>query len=49
MFENIYKGVENPQVATTVYSIAQQYSKMGQYEKALQVFQNVLGKNFKLE
>ena len=44
MRKKIYKDTEHPSIATTFYSIAEQYSNLGQYEKALQAFQDVLGK-----
>ena len=47
MRKKIYNGTDHPDVANTFYSIAQQYSNLGQYEKALQAFENVLGKPIK--
>jgi tetratricopeptide (TPR) repeat protein len=40
--KKIYGEYNHPEVSTTLYSIAQQYSKLGQYEKALKAFQDVL-------
>ena len=39
----IFKTEENPGVATTKYSIAQQYSNLGKYQDALDQFSQVLG------
>ena len=47
-YKNIYKSNEHPSVANTFYSIAQQYSSMGQYEMALEKFHEVLGRQLKL-
>jgi tetratricopeptide (TPR) repeat protein len=46
--KKIYQDKEHPSIASTFYSIAQQYSNLGQYEKALQAFQDVLGKGREL-
>lgn len=36
--------MDHPDVASTYFRIARQYSNLGQHEKALQAFQEVLGK-----
>ena len=41
----IYKTTDHPEVATTLGQIAQEWSRMGEYQKALQQFEKVLGKN----
>ena len=41
----IYKTTDHPEVATTLANIAEQWSIMGEYQKALQQFEKVLGKN----
>ena len=41
----IYKTRDHPKVATTLAKIAEQWSSMGEYQKALQQFEKVLGKN----
>ena len=41
----IYKTRDHPQVATTLAQIAEQWSSLGEYQKALQQFEKVLGKN----
>ncbi len=45
--KKIYQDKEHPSIATTFHEIAKQYSNLGQYEKALQAFQDVLGKGRK--
>jgi tetratricopeptide (TPR) repeat protein len=40
----IYKTDEHPQVATTLANIAQQRRNLGDYERAIEVFEKVLGK-----
>ncbi len=45
----IYKTVEHPSVATTLSIIAQQWSNMGDYQKALTQFEQVLGKKMNNE
>ncbi len=40
----IYKTTEHPEVATTLANIAQQRSKLGDYQTAMEEFQKVLGK-----
>jgi hypothetical protein len=47
--KKIYHDNDHPDIATTFYSIAQQYSNLDQYEKALQAFQEVLGKGRELK
>ena len=41
----IYKNTDHPDVAITLANIAQQWNLMGDYQKALQQFEKVLGKN----
>ena len=41
----IYKTTDHPKVAIKLAQIAQQWSSMGEYQKALQQFEKVLGKN----
>ena len=45
----IYKTTEHPHVATTLALIAEQWSNMGEYQKALEQFKKVLGKNEEVE
>ena len=35
----------HPEVATTLANIAEQFRNMGQYQRALEQFERVLGKN----
>jgi tetratricopeptide (TPR) repeat protein len=44
IYKKLYNTSDHPQVATAMYSIAQQLSNLGQYQKALEAFQEVLGK-----
>lgn len=41
----IYNTSEHPQIATTLAQIAEQWSNLGEYQKALKQFERVLGKN----
>jgi hypothetical protein len=45
----IFKDQDHPSIANAFYAMAQQYSNLGQCEKALQAFQDVLGKRRKLK
>ena len=40
-----YENEENAYYAATCYCLAEQYSNLGEYEKARDIFLNVLGKN----
>ena len=44
IYKKNYNSIDHPNYANTSYKIAQQYSKMGKYEQALEAFHNVLGK-----
>ena len=44
MYKKIHNNSENPTISSTLNSIAIQYSNLGQYEMALQTFQDVIGK-----
>ena len=44
MEEEFYHEKENANLANTCYYLAERYSDLGQYEKALQEYQNLLGK-----
>ena len=43
LYKKIYGTEEHPSIANTLYSIAQQYSNLGDYKKALEEFQRILG------
>ena len=43
MRKKIYKDPEHPSIVNTLYSIAQQVSNLGQHQKSLDAFQDVLG------
>jgi hypothetical protein len=43
--KKIYKTSSHPQIATTMALIAQQWSRIGNYERALEQFESVLGGN----
>jgi tetratricopeptide (TPR) repeat protein len=43
IFTKIYKTNEHPQVASTLYNIAQQRSNIGDYQRAIEEFEKVLG------
>ncbi len=45
MEEKFYHGEKNPKLVDTLYYLANQYSNLGQYEKALQTYNDVLGKD----
>ncbi len=40
----IYKTTEHPQVASTLFNIAQERSNLGDFQTAIEEFQKVLGK-----
>jgi hypothetical protein len=44
MQTKIHKTIEHPEVATTLDHIAGLWSKLGQYQKALNQFERVQGK-----
>jgi hypothetical protein len=44
MYQKLEIGTDHPSFATTLDRIAQQYSSLGQYEKAHETYQVVLGK-----
>ena len=46
-YQNIYNTTDHPKVASTLNSIAVVYSELGQHEKAVQAFENVIGKALK--
>jgi tetratricopeptide (TPR) repeat protein len=46
--KKIFTDTYHPNVANTIYSIAQEYSNLGQYQKALQKLQEVLRNQIKL-
>jgi hypothetical protein len=46
--KKIYDGTDHPSIANTLYSIAQQQGNLGQFEKALQGYEDVLGKRIQL-
>jgi tetratricopeptide (TPR) repeat protein len=45
----LYNTSDHPNVASTMYYIAEQLSYLGQYQKALEAFQEVLSKRRKLD
>ena len=44
MRKRIYKDMSHPDIVTSLFSLAQQLSLLGQYQKSLEAFENVLGK-----
>ena len=42
----IYKTDEHPHVATTLSQIAQQWSKKGEYKRALKQFEKIYGSKY---
>jgi hypothetical protein len=47
MEEEFYHGRKNVDSITTLYYLANQYSNLGQFEKALLSYEDVLGKKKK--
>ncbi len=47
MEEKFYNGKKNEDLAHTYYFLAAQYGKIGQYDKALQSYEELLGKRAK--
>jgi hypothetical protein len=45
--KKIFNGADHPDVAESFFMIAEQYSSLGQHEKALQTLQDTLGKRKK--
>ena len=44
MEEEFYADKENANLSNTIHYLAQQYSNLGLYEKALTTYQDLLGK-----